>query len=363
MNQIYIANTPYHLLLSCGLAAISGSSDKKYLIIIPAYSDSDIFYRSLTEWDKNPFYKIIIAKSIVNVPGKIQPLRILRNNVKIIKTFFLDNINEACDVFVFNDRYPEAQILARLNHDKGGFNTYVEDGSAAYNRSVASNMPACRKFICKLALGMWFTDNSIIGTYKYIDKIMVNQPELVRLELSSKKLIKIPKNIFKDLKSFIYILFRNYSIEQTDLNAKSILIISHSDAVSRDLIEIYKYLIEHLSSRSNRVYVKYHPREDDDDFLGVKSYSPQINIIPKTLPLEAVFIVLQGEDEPGIIVGDLSTSLLTAKYLFNTTIVISIVKLSSLTDINLEYIFEKIGVSMPKNFEDLKSLMNSNNSD
>ena len=75
MKQIYVAYTPYHFLLSCGLAALSGSSENKYLIIIPVYSDVNVFNMLLNEWSNNPFCKIIMTNGIFNVSGKIQQKR------------------------------------------------------------------------------------------------------------------------------------------------------------------------------------------------------------------------------------------------------------------------------------------------
>lgn len=361
MKQIFMAHTPYHLLLSCGLATLNNSSDGKYLIIIPSFSEVDVFRRSLTEWDNNIFSKIVIINDISDATGKAQPFRAFRDNIKEVKAFFLSNVNESSEVFIFNDTRPEAQLLARLNHDYGGSNIYVEDGSAAYGSFVVPRMPIRRKLIFKVAFGMWFENNRIFGAYKHIDKIMVNRPDLIRSELSSKDPIKIPKKIFNNIRNFMHILLRNYSVNNADFAPKYILVISHSEDVSSASSDIYKYLVKYLHSCSSRVYVKYHPGEHNDDFLGLKVHFPRVKFIPKTLPLEAIFIALQGEDKPKLIIGDLSTSLLTANYLLDDTCVISIMKLTDLIDPNIENIFKNIGVLVPEDIEDLKSIIKLNN--
>ncbi len=359
MKQIYVAYTPYHLLLSCGLACLSRSKDDRYLLVIPVYSDVNRFCRCLTEWGDSPFSKIIMLNGIYDVASKIRRVGVIRNNIKIIKNFFSDDVNEFCEVFIFNDGYPEAQIIARLNHDKGGFNTYVEDGSAAYNSFVSPDAPIYKKIIYRLVFGAWHRDVKIMGTYKYIDKAMVAQPEFVRPELSCKDVIKMPKNVFNNLKSmgFISILFKNYGLEQANFNPNCILIVSHSDILSEELSDTYRYLVKYLLHFSGGLYVKYHPREREDDFLGVKRHSPEVELIPKALPLEAVFVALQDENMPDIIVGDLSTSLLTARYLLKVSTVISIMKFSDLVDKNLENIFKITGVYLPEDIDDLKTIL------
>lgn len=359
MKQIYVAYTPYHLLLSCGLAAFSGGSDEKYLVVIPAYADVDVFCRCVVEWGKNPFSKIIMTNGIYDVSGRIKRVDLTQKNIKIIKNFFIDDVNEACEVFIFNDGYPEAQIMARLNHQKGGFNTYVEDGSAAYNNSISPEIPIYKKIIYKLVYGIWYEEVNILGTYEYINKVMVIQPDFIRPELRVKDIVKIPKNIFNKLKAegFISILFKNYAIELPSFNLNSVLIVSHSNILSKNLSDTYRYLAGYLSHLSAVLYLKYHPREHEDDFLGLSLSSPGVKLIPKALPLEAIFVALQDEDEPSIIVGDLSTSLLTAKYLLERSYVISIMEFSKLFDPNMEKIFKKIGVFLPKDIEDLKAIL------
>jgi hypothetical protein len=359
MKQIYVAYTPYHLLLSCGLAAFSGGSDEKYLVVIPVYSDVDAFCRSVKEWDKNPFSKIIMINGIYDVSSRVKRVDITRNNLKIIKNFLIDAVSEACDVFIFNDGYPEAQIIARINHRRGGINTYVEDGSAAYNNSISPKIPIFKKIVYKLVYGIWYEDVSILGTYEYINKVMVIQPDFIRPELRVKEIAKIHKNIFNNLKNdgFISTLFKNYSLDWADLNLNSVLIVSHSNILSKGLSDTYRHLAGYLSHLTGGLYLKYHPREHEDDFLGIRLLSPGVKLIPKTLPLEAIFVALQDADEPVIIVGDLSTSLLTAKYLLEGSYVISIMEFSNQFDPNLENIFKKIGVFLPKDIEDLTAIL------
>ena len=188
---------------------------------------------------------------------------------------------------------------------------------------------------------------------------MVIQPDFIRPEFRVKDIVKITKNIFNKLRAegFISILFKNYAIELASFNLNSVMIVSHSNILSKDLSDTYRYLAGYLSHLSAGLYLKYHPREHEDDFLGVNLSSPGVKLIPKALPLEAIFVALQDEDGPNIIVGDLSTSLLTAKYLLESSYVISIMEFSNQFDPNLENIFKKIGVFLPKDIEDLKAIL------
>jgi hypothetical protein len=362
MKQIYVAYTPYHFLLSCGLAALSGSSENKYLIIIPVYSDVNVFNMLLNEWSNNPFCKIIMTNGIFNVSGKIQPIFMIRNNIKLIKNFFSTEVNEACEVFIFNDRYPEAQLLASLNHDMSGLNTYVEDGSAIYASYIAPNVHIYKKILDKFLYGFWYHHITVTGMYNYIDKVMAFQPELVRSELNGKILIKIPQSIFENLKitGLLSILLNYYGITER-INAKYIIIIPNSEILNEKLSDSYLSIIRFISSVLGDGYAKYHPRETKNDFLKVNCY-PHIKLIPQSLPIESIFVFLQGENEPEIIVGDISTSLLTAKSLFKNTKVISIMKFTELYDKDLEDVFKKMCVLLPLNIEDFEHLVSQNES-
>ena len=89
MNHIYIAHTPYHILISCGLAILNDNSGGKYLIIISDFENSHFFYQTILNWEKNPFTEIKLLSGRFNskVETNIGKAKFLINNI-IKKTGF-----------------------------------------------------------------------------------------------------------------------------------------------------------------------------------------------------------------------------------------------------------------------------------
>lgn len=357
MKSVYITYTPYHILVSCGLASLYDDSDEKSLIIVSDFKDAEIFNRTILNWENNPFSEVKLLRGRFHVKknDKINRIRISRSNLKSSKRFFKEKLNEASQTFIYHDGNPEGQIFAYLNSKKGGTNIYVEDGFAAYGDYIAPDMAFYEKLVAKMLWGRFYERVRVQGTYKYIGKVMVFYPEIVRPELRGKKVIKISKKVLTYLNDtkLISALLKSHNLYQEDLKANYIFIAPLSeDLIEYGLVKKYSNIFNYLIPDLSNVYVKYHPRETMGDFLGIQNFS-NVAILPQSLPMEVVFLALL-DKEPMIVIGDSSTSLLTAKYLLEKTNVISIIRLLGFKNMNLEDVFEKVGILMPTSIKELK---------
>lgn len=363
MISIYISFTPYHVLVSCGLASLYDDSDDKRLIIVSDFADAKLFYEAINEWKANPFTQIILLSGRYNANNKINRVKNIRNNIKILTNFFATRINQKCKVFVFNDANQEAQIVVYLNSKKGGLNIYVEDGFVAYSNYIAPNRHF-KKLMDKILYGTWYKHTRILGTYNHIDKIMVFHPEILRADLRRKEVIKIPREVLTNLngQQFVSTLLKKYSISQRDLESDCLLIAPHSESeflrkLGLELSKkLYSELVSLLADSFDSIIVKYHPREKRGDFLKLCK-NRKVKLIKNSLPIEVLYLSVS-KNPPKLIVGDISSSLLSSKIILKEVPVISILKIiNSPEGENVFDVFNKFRVEMPSSLEEFKKIL------
>jgi hypothetical protein len=138
----------------------------------------------------------------------------------------------------------------------------------------------------------------------------------------------------------------------------AVVTISHSSVASRSLHykDSIMALVRQLTETQCVVGIKYHPRQAEPDYLGLVREERTV-LLPQGLPLEFVYILRAGSAEEAIegqlrfVVGDVSTTLLTARWLATDARCISLARPLGLLDPSLETLFERLGVELPASLE------------
>jgi hypothetical protein len=313
-------------------------------------------------WEKNPFTEIKLLSGRFNskVETNIGKAKFLINNIIILKLFFKKRLAfNLCKAFIFNDNRPEGQVISFMNSKQDGINIYVEDGSAAYVNYIIPSISNTEYILAKYLLGSWYEQTRILGTYKYIHKIMVFRPEIIREDLRYQKIEKIPDFVFNEIDvNFIDILLENYGISSEVLKFDCIVILPHSEFITKlnflNFKNTYNELYSLLKENFNFIGIKYHPREVNKNFLE-NINNKKNEDIPNTLPLEIFWLALK-RNPPKVIIGDISTALLTCSLIIQEkTQIISTVKILGLPEDYSQFyhIFERLDIEMPETSADL----------
>lgn len=357
MKNIFVAFTPYHILLSCSIALDYSQNDENFLFIFSNFSEAETLGRILRNWTKSPFKQIYILPGIYK-KNIFEQKFIVRKHIKIIQNFIrnlkIDNI------YVFNDAWPETQALfyyAKKNN-KNVVGIYIEDGAGVYNSFLLKKKNCLKLLLSKIFYGIWYKDVVIIGTSQWINRVMAIFPQFVRPELRVNKIIPIKKdNFLKIIKDEV---FHNY-ITSLKINIDKLkkidvlLILTHSDLIRqfprykeaiREIFNIFKTL-------NLKIAIKYHPSEPLEDFLSV-SGEKDILILPKSVPVELFYNFMS---EIKFIIGDTSTSLLTGKWLLEKPEIISISRLLNYFDKYLFNVFRKLDIKLVNNIEEIKNII------
>ncbi len=364
MPSFYITHTPYHILISCGLACYS-RDNINYLVIIRDFPNADIYYESILKWKNNPFTDIILIPGMYNLKNNnvISVTRICYKNINIIKSFFDKYISADSCVFLFNDRRPEGQAIAHIISKKNGLVIYIEDGLEVYNDHKAKKTNTISKFFFKIIYGGWYNPVQILGTSKFIREMMVFRPEFIRPELKNNDIIRIPDDVFNNIdENFTSLISKGYVNNLDDLIFDCFLIIDHSDSFKyqslENVKELYSQLIYFLHKTFKNIGAKYHPREQKNDFLNLGS-NEKINLLPNSLSME-ILLILFAKKPPKLIIGSFSTAILTCSMLLDkNTHLISIMKILCQKDSCTINIFERVGIIVPSSMNEFKYEVNS----
>jgi hypothetical protein len=114
-------------------------------------------------------------------------------------------------------------------------------------------------------------------------------------------------------------------------------------------------IVEQLAAGGAAVGVKYHPRQAEPDYLQLTTIE-RTTLLPQGLPLEFLYIrrapPVAGAGRPlRVIVGDISTTLLTARWLAPEARCISLARPLGLLDASIEQLFSRLGVHLPAALE------------
>ncbi len=364
MRELYVSYTPYHILLNSSIAFYRDESIEKDLIIIEDFSNAKEIVNGLKNWGENPFKEIVLIdgkfsldlvskKSVLNIFKRNSVVNLFRKGVSTLKKRYGNMTFDT--VFTCNDERPQSQYLENKCRKNNGLNVYVEDGSALYNDHVGSSLPFLEYIFIKLYVGSWYEDISIIGNYKFTDEIRAFRPDLVREDLKNKKIEPIDVENFVDLKrtGLTESILNELQFKQPLNKDYIIIFLPHSSLIKeKNLLSLYKEIISGLENYNDNILLKYHPREKDH-YLG--NVGKDISGIPKSIPSE--IILLQMIENPPIVIGDVSTCLLTSKVLKKESHVISLIDILNIESKNLKRVFENIGVDMPKTQAELEDIL------
>jgi len=353
----YIVSTPYNLLLAAAIAAYMDTAGLKELIVSSHFRDADRFVTALKRWKLNPFSKIMEVKERKD-PDVLRKILTIRANLQEIKKLMGEH--PAGNAFISNIEQPEGQMVAYENHVRGGKNTYVEEGVDSYTERKF-NEPIYIKLAKKLLYGPWFLRVETQVEYPYFDRIMVLRPDLVPKRPQNAEIMKIPGDVFAKLKrdGLVSLILEQYGADAA-LECEAMVLAPYSGQAEQmgyeKTIKIYQEIMRTLAGKGIKTLVKYHPRENKEDILGIAGMKWVATVHP-SLTAELLFL----NWKPGskrIVIGDLTTALCSSMLINPDVRAISIMHLVGFKDtIELETLFKKCGVVCPRTMEELIAML------
>lgn len=313
LSNVFIPYTAYNVLLGFAIAAQYQDDENLFIVTGPMQDACITTLRILREITPAVRIKMVV------VPHKegrnnLSRFFVKKHVVKTLETLFpqLENVGR---VYYFEEWYIVThyclQAIEKKNHDVQLYQ--VEDGIETYVKLRHKVKNILERGADKIFYGKWHADIEIPGTLRKKASICALFPEMLPSVFNSKEKITIKPDI---LKRQIEICRCDFIVKHKlpVLLGSTNVLITVDDEKYVDSPE-YKAIVmsnirEAQASRSS-VLIKIHPADQrEHDFrVGLS----ELIMLPPRLPVEIYYLLYAGQF--GVVIGGLSTCLLTARWL------------------------------------------------
>ncbi len=314
-THVFLVRSALQYLLATALAADARERTQQgsRMLFLPDMLDPGLFLRAASTWAESPFDRVV-PMDPRRLPGAAGHLRESGAIRRQLQAALLDA--RPLSLTVFNDREEAGQLalIATARHFPQAERRCAEDGSQAYTHFSYRAHSAAVKLRQKLRLGRQWNDVQVLGMHPLVQQFIALRPSLLRKELRTQRTQAFPAAALASpaLRGLAAALCADSGFTPGSVPPGStVLTVSHSSYATRN--PEYRALIEAcakpLSCRPGRLFVKYHPRESQADYLGLLAHGVAQEI-PRSLPAECLYLMLR--DRTLNVVGGMSTTLLTA---------------------------------------------------
>jgi hypothetical protein len=331
-HSLFMVSTPLNLLIASAVALENRESrknDQKPVRCELCFIDQPgVSARSYVEavkaWKESPFDVVHVFPSRASTPYK---KLCNRRRAFMLARKIIDDLKPDM-IAVGNDRRVEFQYAMFYSQSAGYVprGAYLDDGTFTYvGRKTRGIQDAwIDNAAKKLFYGFWWQQPETVGSSAWVDDAYVAFPELVHKSLQQKSLHTINSGWFESpaIQSLSDALLKYFEVNTDRLRQLDVIItLPHASLVgdASGYADTMKQLVNELSNRGKKLGVKYHPRQAGDDPLGLIQV-PGVELLPAVLAFETL---LPGLGNP-VIIGDVSTTLLSSRWLRPSLRVIAI---------------------------------------
>lgn len=357
-SVLYLPSTPLNILLSIAHAAAFQSSQKAHLVLIDQKQIEDNLYFQVLK-SSGLFSEVAILPGNAKGKGKLVERKQSFANLQKWSSLWKPEL-----IMVGSDRRVEFQYLMNHLQGIGCQGGYLDDGLYSYaGKPAVWYKDTVNALLKKLSYGFWWDEPATVGASKWIDQAWLFQPDEVVEELKAKELHYLNLEFFQNTK------FKKISemiCGQGGLNHETlerlkdielIVLIPHPNNIQK--MEGYKdklmVFLDSVTLEGLKVAVKYHPREQQDDSLGLNSCYGAL-ILPKTLAFE---FILPFAKKQSLIVGDVGTALLTAQWLRPDLSVFAVLSEGDKFQSSFVDLYARLGVQRVSDFTKLTAIIES----
>ncbi|AEG31708.1 polysialyltransferase family glycosyltransferase [Thiomicrospira cyclica] len=322
---LFFPSTPLNILVSAALACHlrqqhGDSFQAEIWLIDQKNTDNNPYLNALEQWSDSPF------KRVTCLPGKAKGRAKLRERKQNFHAIQQDLAEFQPDIIATgSDRRIEFQYAMHLMKQtnkqinmsdcKPTQGWYLDDGLYSYaGWPVQPGKDQVNAWLKKLTYGLWWQEPKTIGASSWINQAWLFQPQQAHPLLQHKRLYTLKTDWFQT--PAIRALCRHITkqLPRQELSAISLLLLlphPADQAKMLDYVQQIRRYLDKITEQGVKVAVKYHPRQAVDDEHQLAK-NPAVTIIPKDVAFEYLLADLPPNTQ---VVGDISTVLLTAKWL------------------------------------------------
>ena len=354
--------SPFHLFVATGLAMDTGDATNDLILAIGHPSMRE-YHSQLARCEMYPFRNMVEINRDFHGASYLSKWRVIRNNIDRVRKFV--ELSPPESVFCGNDTFPSFQCGLSLvrAEDHNSDRVHVDDGSASYNSCSFRVGSRIELFLKRIMFGRWLHEVGQLGTTRHIDRLLLIYPELAVRSLQVKPCrpllpdrLQSPEMIRLYAESAGADLagcFEAAGSKAMVFPSSSIVWGTGASRYKQGMRELCAVLHDNLTTP----IVKYHPFERSSDWCGLEGM-PGVTIVPQHLPAECLFLL--GSRTIDLVVGDVSTSLLTARWLLGANLRIVVLgEFAKEKDAQLLGILRKLDATVVSSARELDGQMRS----
>lgn len=342
-DNLFFAASSYHILLAHLLAADAQICPGTSVLVLNHCMHANFYelFQALRTDPNTPFRDVFF----LDRPRRYKRWQRAWQDRRRLPT--LRRLEEALRpqrLFLFNEDALD-QDLARRVKARGGQVFAVEDGAVAYS-AHGRRIDWSEALKKKLIFGPRTRNVTVEGSSPYIDAFFAVFPAHVRAELRHKTVRALPpmdRALF-DALSWPQDYLRRLGIGVEDIACDRLYPLAQSS--NFNALPDYRARMRKIILRENtpqgRCAISYHPSEKKPDVLGVGTQG--VALIHHAVPAELIYLFNRRRLRE--VVGNIGTSLLTARWMLPEAKVVSVMKHLGLQDSPFERTLHAIGVEM-----------------
>jgi hypothetical protein len=342
MINYFFISSPLHFFIATNIA-ISHKADTNIALFISKNEENAKQYSKATRHFNNVFQQTYDL-TINDDQQKFKQRKLRFNQIeKILVSTPPDRI------FTGSDRRMEFQFAMHksrlVNVNVEGI--YIDDGTVSYlgHKSINSIFHShIDPVLKKLVYGNWWQNALTTGSSRWITKAYLAVPKDAHPLLKNKELIALDQEVFSSdefLQVNEFLIAKYDALKLIDFpKIKAVLCLPNESFYLNNplfLQRIKKTILTHFQAED--IAIKAHPKSKDMALLA-QSFPKSISL-PNTLGME---LLLPRLSDNTSIIGDVSTALLTAKWL-KPKITVQAFEVNSDISKNLKGLFDSLGIN------------------
>ncbi len=305
-KHLFMASTPFNVLTAAMVAFELPQGDVAELGLIDQTSTTTTFREALLSWQNSPFANIRLLSEKASGKGKrrqrLQGFRRIRQCLQELQPEW---------IYTGNDRRIEFQFSMAHSNARG---VYLDDGTYSYlgRKTHWLKDRVLDNIAKKVAYGRWWKQPPAIGASAWIDHSILAFPNSALPILKNKTCKPLPNNLQRpEFAQLAQICLGEQPMTLGTLDG--LLLLPHSSVMS----DQQQALGQWLDSCGADIAYKHHPRTSSElqsADMAVRHWQLPARAwaVPAAIPMEMLLPLLPQHCK---ISGDVSTALLTAKWL------------------------------------------------
>ncbi len=338
------------MLLNYAIAAKNGS-DNHNIMIITSNTQPKIQCQKILD---KLFPDIKMRVYMLDATDKLNNIKLIsvkKKNMRVIDEIL--NVIPPVSKFYYScERHLYTSYLMHRLKNSGAELHFVEDGIITYTeKEWIAKKSFIEKLGDRLIYGAWHDSGNIQG--HLAGGSASEFAEAVSPQYLPDNFTAMQKNKIDNTVLLKKLRLENIPKELSELTSGNInvfIVLDSNTYCNDEYISLMRSYLEKAIAKGLNVAIKKHPHDADNNELSKKlSINGNITELPAYLPIEIYYLLFHRTLK--IVIGSLSTAMITAKWLLPSVEVVSVCNKTMLATKNIDIVFElfdKFGIKIEK---------------